>query len=191
MAVKSRVTLKVKRCNICGDTKSATNEFFPFRKDDVLRGECKECNAEYHVNWSKNNIERSREIKAKYAKANPEKHRGNIENDNRRSKGWREKNPEASKLNIRKAHLLKAYGLSLEDYDNMLEEQDNSCSICKTKDTGKRKHFCIDHNHETGKVRALLCGNCNLIVGMIERGPEIIESAKIYVHNHVECDYII
>ena len=179
MAITSRVTLVT--CIKCGETRPATGEFFPKRKESILRNECKVCNAEYHRNWAENNRERSREIKAKYAKANPEKHRGNIENDNRRSKEWREKNPEGSKLNIRKAHLQTTYGLTLEDYDYMLENQNEGCAICGTKDTGKWKHFCVDHNHKTGEVRGLLCHKCNLGLGALNDDLDIIKKAIVYL----------
>ncbi len=191
MAITSRVTLKAKACIKCRMVKPNTNEFFPFRKGDVLRNECNKCNAEYHKGWAEANRVRSREIKAKYAKANPEKHRGDIENDNRRSKEWREKNPKGSKLNIRKAHLQTTYGLTLEDYDCMLEKQNGGCAICGTTNTGKHKNFSIDHNHTTGKIRQLLCNRCNWLVGVAEGKKELLNSAGHYIERHSTYDYQI
>ncbi len=191
MAITSRVTLRSKTCIKCRMVKPNNNEFFPKRKGVILRNECKKCNSRYQVTWSENNRVRSREIKAKYAKANPEKHRGDIENDNRRSKEWREKNPEAFKLNIRKAHLQTTYGLTLEDYDNMLNDQNGSCAICGTTDTGKWKHFCVDHNHNTGEIRSLLCKSCNFLVGTVEGKRELLNSAKHYVERYSFYDYQI
>jgi len=55
------------------------------------------------------------------------------------------------------------YGLSWEQYQEMLAAQDGRCAICRGLPTGKRLH--IDHNHDTGEVRGLLCGLCNLLLG--------------------------
>lgn len=59
----------------------------------------------------------------------------------------------------------KRYGISLKEYNSMLKDQNDSCYICKAhKDTQKRR-LHIDHNHKTGKVRALLCHYCNATIG--------------------------
>ena len=67
----------------------------------------------------------------------------------------------------RKHILKKLYGLTLESFDEMLKAQGGVCAICKQTDkTGK---FLVDHDHETGKVRGLLCRRCNHIIGLYER----------------------
>ena len=64
-------------------------------------------------------------------------------------------------------HLKQTYGLTLEQYDEMLEQQDSVCAICgETNLDGKRLY--VDHNHETGKVRGLLCLKCNNRLGVLE-----------------------
>lgn len=81
---------------------------------------------------------------------------------------------------VQKALHLKIYGMTLEDFNTLLEKQDSSCAICSTKDFGKKGPH-VDHNHETGKVRGLLCRGCNLALGMIKDNAQTAESAAKYL----------
>lgn len=60
------------------------------------------------------------------------------------------------------------YGISPEEHDKMLKEQNYSCYICGRKNDELKRGLCVDHNHKTGKVRRLLCNHCNTMVGFIE-----------------------
>ena len=62
---------------------------------------------------------------------------------------------------------LRRYGVSEDDYLHMLKEQDGVCMICGRRPPGNRK-FCIDHDHNTGAIRGLLCSVCNRNVGIFE-----------------------
>lgn len=73
------------------------------------------------------------------------------------------------------------YGISLEEYNEMFAEQNGCCAICKRHQTEFKKHLHVDHNHETGEVRGLLCHNCNLALGRFQDSPEIIKAALEYV----------
>jgi hypothetical protein len=64
-------------------------------------------------------------------------------------------------------HLKWAYGLTLADFDAMLTEQEGRCAICK-----KEKRLVVDHCHETGAVRKLLCHHCNIAIGICEANPD-------------------
>ena len=79
-----------------------------------------------------------------------------------------------------------AYGITKTDLDTLLEKQENACAICKTKFPGnpRFKVFCVDHNHTTGKVRGLLCRNCNSGLGLFEDSPELIEKAIKYLEKY-------
>lgn len=78
------------------------------------------------------------------------------------------------------------YGLTIEDYDQMFEDQDGRCVICGAESPGsKRKHFFIDHDHETGKIRGLLCGHCNTALGQFKDDPVTIELAIEYLGVYV------
>ena len=76
--------------------------------------------------------------------------------------------------------------MSLKDYDNMLASQNHACAICYSKST-KRKHqreFHVDHDHKTGEVRAILCGNCNAALGYLEEDPDRMRRMADYVDSY-------
>ena len=86
-----------------------------------------------------------------------------------------------AKLN-RKYYLKSAYGLSLEDYDKLLESQDYSCKICKTNEKGVYKGtLFVDHCHSTGKIRGLLCHHCNTALGKFKDSETILQNAIEYL----------
>ncbi len=85
----------------------------------------------------------------------------------------------------------KIYNLDAEEYIKMLEEQDNSCFICKKKETiltkyGTTKALAVDHDHVTGKVRSLLCNSCNCLLGNANDSIEILQRAMNYLKSHKE-----
>lgn len=73
------------------------------------------------------------------------------------------------------------YGISIQDYNRMFEEQNGCCKICKTHQSLMKKKLHVDHNHKTGEVRSLLCHNCNLALGRFKEDPVIIAAALEYV----------
>jgi hypothetical protein len=73
------------------------------------------------------------------------------------------------------------YGISIEDYNAMFEDQEGRCAICKKHQMEFKKKLHVDHKHETGQVRGLLCHNCNLAIGRLMEDPVIIKSALEYV----------
>ena len=85
-----------------------------------------------------------------------------------------------SKSKLAKNALLKrTYGITLEQYDQMFDQQNGVCAICGgTNSDGKR--LSVDHNHTTNKVRKLLCQRCNVGLGFIEDGI-FMAKAKLYL----------
>lgn len=82
--------------------------------------------------------------------------------------------------------LLAKYGITGEEYDAMEREQDGKCAICKQPERrygshGKVKRLAVDHCHETGKVRGLLCADCNTAIGLLGDNPERVEAARAYL----------
>lgn len=77
--------------------------------------------------------------------------------------------------------LWKEYGLSEADYTTMLNGQGGKCAIC-TKELGN--DVCVDHDHATGMVRALLCRKCNLGLGYLMDDPEVLRAAAAYVERY-------
>lgn len=79
---------------------------------------------------------------------------------------------------------LKAlYGLSAETYKEMLAQQNSSCKICKTHENNLKRRLFVDHCHETGKVRGLLCQYCNTMLGNAKDNVLVLQSAINYLSN--------
>jgi hypothetical protein len=108
---------------------------------------------------------------------------GNQNKDSRaaRSKAWREANPERQQAHSRRHHLWRKFGMTLEDYDQMLASQNGRCAICATTDTAPWSCFTVDHDHKTGAVRALLCQKCNTSIGHAGDDVERLRKAVAYL----------
>ena len=77
------------------------------------------------------------------------------------------------------------YGIDLHEYKRRLEEQSNVCAICKgTCPTGRR--LAVDHCHESGKVRGLLCTKCNSLLGQANSSLTILKEAQLYLERFNE-----
>lgn len=102
-----------------------------------------------------------------------------------------EKKKERNKLNRAKLgsdyfknyKLEKLYGITLEDFKKRLDLQNNKCYICGCKFEGK-KDTRVDHNHETGEVRKILCHNCNALIGHSKEDERILRNAMKYLEEH-------
>ena len=77
-------------------------------------------------------------------------------------------------------HFKKKYGITLEDYAQRLEEQGGGCAIC-ARPPKPGKHLVVDHDHETGRRRALLCSSCNMALGFVREDPVIAEQLASYL----------
>jgi hypothetical protein len=77
------------------------------------------------------------------------------------------------------------HGITIDDYNKMLEQQDGTCAICKSppQPFGKRKwlRLAVDHNHTTGKIRGLLCPKCNQGIGLLMDNPLFLIRAAEYL----------
>jgi hypothetical protein len=94
-----------------------------------------------------------------------------------------------------KHYKLKNYGITIDEYNKLIEKQNNRCAICgidfdflekvrkynKVPGTGKPR---IDHDHNTGKIRGLLCDDCNTALGIFQENPLILIKAINYIQNH-------
>lgn len=81
----------------------------------------------------------------------------------------------------RAQRLMGSFGLSLDEYDLMLEQQGGCCKICGTDSPGHKGRFIVDHNHLTGQIRGLLCNSCNVGIGHLKDNPTILQSALNYL----------
>jgi hypothetical protein len=83
----------------------------------------------------------------------------------------------------RKSSLKREYKITLEEYNQMLEKQKDSCAICHEKFKSST-HTQVDHDHKTGKVRGLLCRKCNSILGYSNDEIQILLNAINYLKNN-------
>lgn len=108
----------------------------------------------------------------------------------KRSAEWRKQNPAYTteyatknktklKQDNKYYYLQKLYGLSKEDYRRLLEQQGSLCKICSV--LLHRPH--VDHCHATGKVRGLLCGNCNTALGLVKENEVTLTKMIAYLLN--------
>lgn len=82
------------------------------------------------------------------------------------------------------SRLARRYGITPADYDRMLAEQDGACAICGTTDPSadtRSTRLSVDHDHETGEVRGLLCGPCNRGLGYFGDNPDRLRRAADYL----------
>lgn len=81
----------------------------------------------------------------------------------------------------RNQYLQKKYGITLSDYNEMLEAQGGVCAICH-KPPKKDKNLAVDHNHLFGYVRGLLCYRCNhMLLGYFHEDAALLFSAALYL----------
>ncbi len=84
----------------------------------------------------------------------------------------------------RKKTMERRYGIGFEEYQSIYEKQFGKCLICSSeKSGGKDKKMCLDHCHETGKIRGLLCFNCNTGLGLFSEQIDIMERAALYLES--------
>jgi hypothetical protein len=81
----------------------------------------------------------------------------------------------------RASTLLAKYGITMEQYNKLFQDQKGCCAICGVHQAEQNRRLHIDHCHETGVVRGLLCGNCNLALGHLKDSVEVIEKALVYM----------
>lgn len=85
------------------------------------------------------------------------------------------------------AYLKRSYGITLADYTKMLEQQEHKCAICDGPGFKmKGQHnvlLVVDHDHETGDVRGLLCHNCNRALGLLQDSTKVVGSALSYLES--------
>ena len=104
-----------------------------------------------------------------------------------RSTRWRARNPERVQEIGYKARLKKNFGMTLEEYNQILESQNGKCLICESSGRGgrsKRFQLFVDHCHKTGKVRGLLCMKCNSAIGYFDEDIARMKSAIIYLERN-------
>ena len=157
----------MKTCKVCGVAKPLGDFYANKGGRDGRRPECKSCHLAAR--------------KARYD-ANPRPYIERVlkwqrENRDRYLAGQRAYKESGRKaVSDRKSHLKRKYGLTPEEFEELLTAQGDGCAIC-----GKPNPDNVDHDHVTGRVRGILCWNCNVGVGQFEDDVERLVAATIYL----------
>lgn len=120
--------------------------------------------------WYEKNRERVAARKKAWREANPER-------DRAAAREWRRANPDKARAKDRRDKLGQ-YGLTAADFAARFESQGGCCAICGEVLSADP---CIDHDHNTGKVRGLLCRSCNSGIGLLKESPDVLRAAIDYV----------
>jgi len=173
----------MKHCTRCQNDKPKNQFYKAASKPDGLQTWCKICTKETQALSRKENPEKHSEWSKKSYYKNHANSKVRVKKNNAK---WRQSNPDK----VDKAYLdakLKKYNLTLTEYENLLVKQDCKCAICK-EPPSPDKSLVIDHNHETGQVRGLLCYRCNLAIGHLKDDPKLANSAAEYLSIHASHD---
>ncbi len=144
----------MKTCTVCGETKPLSAFYRDAAHPDGHKARCKICYRADSRHYCNN--------------ATPERKK-------KRKAKQREYNRKPGR------HIKNRYGISLAQYDEMLEAQEYGCAICGTTPEENGQRLAVDHDHETGKVRGLLCGGCNRGIGLFQDRIELLQSAIGYL----------
>jgi Recombination endonuclease VII len=148
---------------------------------------CHSCATIKSRNATPEHRERNRQTRRKWFSKNKgrinqlarERHARNREENNAKQRAWvAGLSPET-----KKAYKLKnMYGISYEQYEEMLKMQNNLCFVCG-KDGTEEKPLFVDHDHATEEVRGLLCHRCNMTLGFLERNEPLLPKFSEYLRN--------
>lgn len=175
-------------CSACGEYKPSS-EFYPSRS--VPRGyqyKCRACVTAYKQSPE------GRKASADYRASHPQKGRSEAQkryDDKNRDRlllkrrehmrlARKERAEEFHKRDREKA-LLKNYGITVDEYNRIFEEQGGVCATCGKPEKSKHGYLCVDHDHKTGKVRGLLCHRCNAALGQVYDNVSILRKLIEYL----------
>ena len=167
-----------KRCIKCGIWKD-TDEFYKDKRHtaDGLTSWCKKCTMKAHVTYRQ--TENGKKIRRKSNREHQRKYR---KTESGKKAIRKHTESEKRKRSYRRHSLKRKFNMTLEQYDKMFEDQGGVCVICGgISDRGYR--LAVDHNHETGKIRGLLCSKCNLHLFALENRTWRL-LAEDYLYDH-------
>lgn len=165
--------MKEKQCTKCHEVKPETAEYF-HRNGEGFKNQCKVCRCEHSNAYRLANKDEINRKQNAYAA----EHRGK---NSVYAKAWRE-SPKGQWLKYVN-RLKKYFGTNEEFIRDMMDTQRGCCAICGLSlvDKDSKKNHAVDHNHDTGEVRGLLCGDCNLVLGNAKDSPDNLMRAATYL----------
>jgi hypothetical protein len=162
----------VKRGRVCDEFEPLVDFYKAAGARDGYRSECKACNLARRASVYRDNPRPAIERATKWQRENPERHR-------ERQREYAESGKK--KVSDRKSHSKRKYGLTLEQFDEMLASQGRGCAICGNPDADN-----VDHDHETGRVRGILCWDCNIALGKFADDEDRALAAGGYLSGNTE-----
>jgi len=172
-------------CSRCNETKKVHQFSADKRRSSGLFPWCKSCFAGYQKEQRLKRV--PKEVQTKYCpKCQIDKDASEFTKNKHQTDGLYPYCRECKythaqddyRLNGWGKHLKRTYGITIEDYNALLEQQDGVCAICKNE----HEHaLCVDHDHETGDIRGLLCKPCNVAIGNFKDDTRRLEEAIKYL----------
>lgn len=164
------VSVSEKTCPRCEELLPASSFYKNAARYDGLVGYCKACIS----------VRLDREKRAEY---NAQYTEANRETINAKQREYYHANRDS----YRNAALIKRFGITLDDYRRMLDEQSGVCAICSQGEratdrrTGRIRALAVDHCHASGEVRGLLCAACNQSLGLLEESEDRMMNMIAYL----------
>ena len=157
----------MKQCTKCGELKPHDEFYAAKGTRDGLRGDCKTCHSRRGRAWYAANRERSIAYVKKWQQDNKE-----------RVNAYRRARNATRRREIREGHLKRTFGLTLADYEAILEAQGGGCAICQEVPR-EGQSFHVDHLGD--RVRGILCVRCNNALGQLRERVDLAECAADYL----------
>lgn len=191
--------MQLKKCSICKIEK----EISEFNKHSGckfgVRPQCKKCHSLQSSKWQEENKDKKKEYLKKWNKENKDKVKKqresykDIKNEKRRERyrndeeyrndrlkdvrEWQKNNPKK-----RKNQRLKQYGITYIEFESLMNKCNRKCEICGYDNIEDKKTFpVVDHCHESGKVRGILCSKCNFALGHFNDSIDNLQNAIKYL----------
>lgn len=146
------------------------NQFYKRSGSNVLRSQCKDCKKLTELSYE----QRVEIIQKRKAQREPY-----LEKTKTRVKEYQSK-PTTKEKRLH-YYLTTYFGITKEDYNNLLKEQNHTCAICNKVDPTPNRRLAVDHNHKTNEIRGLLCGKCNIALGLFDDNTDLMLKAIEYL----------
>lgn len=203
-----------KLCSKCKQVKP-DDEFYPSQRTQGW-ARCKTCFRSYYsTEESRKRVKAWNRKWYKKNRAHANKMANKWRSDNREHyRKWQSEYGKANRRKFREYNLKRNYGITVDDYEQMLKDQDGHCACCtSTKGCGRTNALHVDHCHLSNTVRGLLCADCNLMIGKLRdsvgvainmagylyrtasiegftsRRPHLTEQAKVLIRATIKYAY--
>lgn len=153
-----RILSMLKKCIWCHEEKPLDCFSKDKNKKFGVKSYCKPCNVKRTAGWRESNPGRRQQYEKDRREADPEAQRGR--------------------------NLKHKYGIGLKEWQEMFDLQGGHCASCGKHQADLEKTLVVDHCHSTGRVRALLCNHCNIILGYAKESIDTLESVANYIKEY-------